>query len=148
MLPIPARARWSSSASRDRHPGARRVAQAADRLVGIEIGRQQVRPEPPERRVERLGALLEELHDRGVEADRDRARDLDDEPGAPGRPAPALARPVAVPRAVHPQVGPDLEAVVEADQQVLAEGLDRGDLVADDARDLGDRHRGRRSARR
>ena len=89
--------------------------------------------------MERLGALFEELDDRGVEADRDRARDLDDEPCPRRRPPPALARPVAVPRAVHPEVRPDLEAVVEPDQQVLAERLDRGDLVADDARDLRDR---------
>ena len=38
-----------------------------------------------------------------------------------------------MPRAVHPQVRPELEAVVEPDQQVLAERLDRGDLAADDA---------------
>ncbi len=71
--------------------------------------------------MERLGALLEQLDDRGVEADRDRARDLEHEPGAGRRPAPALARPVAMPRAVHPEVGPELEAAVEPDQQVLAE---------------------------
>ena len=55
-----------------------------------------------------------------------------------GRSAPALAGPIAVPRTVHPQVRPDLQAVVKADQQVLAERLDRGDLVTDDAGDLGD----------
>ena len=33
---------------------------------------------------------------------------------------------------------PDLEAVVEADQEVLAERLDRGDLATDDAVDLRD----------
>src|SRR6188474_975197 len=87
----------------------------------------------------RFDALFEKLDDRGVEADRDRTRNLDDEPGASGRSPPTLARLVAVPRAVHPQVGPDLEAVVETDQQVLAERLDRGDLVTDDSRDLGHR---------
>ena len=46
-----------------------------------------------------------------------------------------------MPRAVHPQVGPDLEAVVEPDQQVLAERLDRGDLPADDPAHLRDRTR-------
>ena len=111
----------------------RRIASAC-----VEVGRQQVRPEPPERRVERLGALLEELDDRGIEADRDGARDLQHEPGTTGRAPPALAGPIAVPRAVHPQVGPDLEAVVEPDEQVLAERLDRGDLAADDAADLRD----------
>ena len=88
--------------------------------------------------MERLGAQLEELDDGGIEADRDRARDLDDEPGAARRPPPPLAGPIAVPRAVHPQVRPELEAVVEPDQQVLAERLDRGDLVADDTGHLRD----------
>ena len=98
--------------------------------------------------MERLGALFEELDDRGVEADRDRARDLEDEPRPRRRPAPALARPVAMPRAVHPQVRPDLEAVVEADQQVLAERLDRGDLVTDDAARPAGPDRARRSGPR
>ena len=71
---------------------------------------------------------------RRVEADRDRARDLEHEPRPGRRPAPALAGPVAVPRAVHPQVGPQLEAVVEADQQVLAVRLDRVDRRARRAR--------------
>ena len=97
--------------------------------------------------MERLGALLEELDDRGVEADRDRARDLEDEARPAGRPAPSLTRSVAVPRAIHPQVGPDLEAVVEPDQQVLAERLDRGDLAADDPRHLRDGARPARPGR-
>ena len=124
---MPASARWSSSASPISSVGARRVAQAAKRLGGIEVGRQEVRPERRERRVEALGARLEQLDDRGVEADRDRAGDLEDEAGPAGRPAPALAGPVAVPRAVHPQVRPQLEAAVEPDQQVLAQRLDRVD---------------------
>ena len=89
--------------------------------------------------MEDLGALFEKLYHRGVETDRDRAWDLDDQPGASGWSPPPLTGPVAVPRAVHPEVGPDLETVVEADQQVLAKGLDRGDLATDDARDLGHR---------
>ena len=55
------------------------------------------------------------------------------------RSAPRLARPVAMPRPVHPQMRPDLEAIVEANQEVLAERLDGRDLVADDPADL--RHR-------
>ena len=82
--------------------------------------------------MERLGARLEQLDHGGVEADRDRARDLEHEARPTGRPAPALARPVAVPRAVHPEMRPQLEAVVEPDQQVLAERLDRGDRRARD----------------
>ena len=83
-----------------------------------------------------LGPLLEQLDDRRVEADRDRARDLEHEPRPRRRPPPALAGPVAVPRAVHPQVGPELEAVVEADEEVLAVRLDRVDRRADDPLDL------------
>ena len=83
-----------------------------------------------------LGAALEQLDDRGVEADRDRARDLDDERGARRRPAPRLAGAVAMPRAVQPEVGPQLQAAVELDQQVLAGGVDGIDLLADDARNL------------
>ncbi len=126
---------------RDRESGSRRVAEPAHRLAGIEFGCQQVRPEPAEARVECFGALLEQLDDRGIEADRHGARHLEDEPGPRWRPAPSLARPVAVPRAVHPQVRPDDEAVVEPDQQVLAERLDGGDVAADHPPDLGDRSR-------
>ena len=43
------------------------------------------------------------------------------------RPPPALAGPVAMPRAVHPKVRPQLEARIEADEQVLAVGVDAGD---------------------
>ncbi len=89
--------------------------------------------------MERLGPLLEQLDDGGVEADRDRARDLEHETARAGRSPPRLAGAVAVPRAVHPQMRPDLEPAVEADQQVLAERLDRGDLPADEPRHLRDR---------
>ena len=67
-----------------------------------------------------LGAALEQLDDRGVEADRDGAGDLDDECRARWRPAPRLAGPVAVPRPVQPEVRPQLEPAIELDQQVLA----------------------------
>ena len=133
---MPASARWSSSATPIVQSARRRVAQPAMRLGGIEVGREQVRAEPRQRRVEALGPRLEQLDDRGVEADRDRAIDLEHEPGPAGRPAPALAGPVAVPRAVHPQVGPELEPAVEPDQQVLALRLDRVDALADDPLDL------------
>ena len=82
--------------------------------------------------MERLGALFEELDDRRIEADRDGARHLEHQSGTPGRTAPALVGAVAMPRAVHAQMGPDLEAVVEPDEQVLAERFDCGDLPPDD----------------
>ena len=82
MLPMPASARWSRSASAIERSARSGRAKAAKRLISIEVGAEQVRSELPERRVERLGALLEELDDRCIEADRDRARDLEHEPGA------------------------------------------------------------------
>ena len=44
-----------------------------------------------------------------------------------------------MPRAVHPQVGPELQPAVEPDQQVLALRFDRVDALADDPLDLRDR---------
>ena len=81
-----------------------------------------------------LGAALEQLDHRGIEADGHGARHLEDERGARRRAAPRLAGAVAVPRAVQPEVGPELEAAVELDEQVLARGIDRVDLLADDPR--------------
>jgi len=81
----------------DREPCSRGVAQPADRLTGVEIDAQQVRPELSERRMERLGAQLEELDDRGIESHGHGTRDLDDEAGARRRAAPSLAWSVAVP---------------------------------------------------
>src|SRR4051794_4855002 len=86
-----------------------------------------------------LGACLEQLDHWRIEADRHGTIDFEHEPRASRRSAPALARPVAVPRAVHPQVGAQLEPAVEADQQVLALALDRVDALADHSLDLGDR---------
>jgi hypothetical protein len=89
--------------------------------------------------VQALGALLEQLDDWRIEADRDRSRNLEHEPRTGRRPAPAFARTVAMPRPVHSQVGAQLEIAVEPDQQVLADRLHGLDLVPDDPLDL--RHR-------
>jgi hypothetical protein len=116
MLPMPATARWSRSAAAigsDARDGSRR-----------------------RRWVEPFRALLEQLDDRCVEADRDRARDLEHDAGPGRRPAPALARPVAVPRAGHPHVRPQLEPVVEADHEVLAVRFDGVDRRPDHPLDL------------
>src|SRR6266540_1213961 len=86
----------------------------------------------------RLGPRFEQFDDRRVEADGDRSVDLEHEAGSSGRPAPALARPVAMPRPVHPQMRAQLETAIEADQEVLALGLDRVHPLADDAVDLRD----------
>jgi hypothetical protein len=91
--------------------------------------------------VQRFGPLLEQLDDGRIEADGDRTIDLEDEPGPGRRPAPALPGPVAVPRAVHAQVRAQLEAAIEADEQVLALGIHALDALADKALDLGHRAR-------
>ena len=117
--------------------GARLVLEAADRLRQVEVVVEQVRPEHRDRRVDDLGPALEQLDHRGVEAHRDGARHLDDERGPGRRAAPGLAGAVAMPRAVEPEVRPELEAAVELDEQVLAGRVDGIDLLADDARDLG-----------
>src|SRR5687768_11865591 len=83
-----------------------------------------------------LGTCLEQLDDRGVEADGDRAIDLEHEPRATWRSTPALARSIAMPRALHPQVRSQLKAAVEPDQQVLALRLDGVDTLADHPMDL------------
>ena len=81
-------------------------------------------------------ALLEELDDRRVEADGDGARNLDDEARPRCRPAPRLAGTVAMPRAVHPEMRPELQAIVEADEEILALRLDCRDRRADDPANL------------
>ena len=123
---------------RDLEVGALRCPESLVRLGGVEIGRDQIGTQPRERRVEALAARLEELHDRRIEADGDRAVDLQHQPGPTWRPAPPLPRPIAMPRAVHPQVGAELQTTVEADQQVLALGLHGIDAPADDPVDLWD----------
>ena len=76
---------------------------------------------------------LEQLDDGRVEADGDRAGNLEDE-RAPGRAGGASApRARSGATAVHPEVRPELQPVVEADQQVLAVRLDREHVRADDA---------------
>ena len=86
--------------------------------------------------MDRLGAGLEQLDHRGIEADGDGAGHLDDEAGTGRGPAPRLAGPIAVPRAVHPEMSSQLQTVVEPDQEILADCLDARDRGADDPRDL------------
>src|SRR5881397_153383 len=88
--------------------------------------------------MERLGAGLEQLDDRRVETDGDGSVDLEDEAGSGRWPTPSLTGSVAMPRTVHPQMRAQLEPTVEADQEVLALGLDRIHTLADDAVDLRD----------
>ena len=68
-----------------------------------------------------------EIHHRSTEADGDHVIGLEQGFHLPGRPAPPLATFVEVPRALHAHVGMDREAVVKADEQMLAHRLDLGD---------------------
>ena len=100
---------------------------------GIERRIEEVGAELPERGMDPLSPGLEELDDRRIEADRDRARHLEDEPRAGRRPLPGFTRPVPVPRPVHPQVRAELQAAVEPDDEVLADRVDGIDRASDEA---------------
>ena len=106
------------------------------RVIGTPCRIEQIGSEPRERRMDRLGARLEQLDHRGIETDGDRAGHLDHESCPSGRAAPGLTRAVAVPGAVHSKMGSQLEAVVEPDQEILADRLDARDGCTDDPTDL------------
>ena len=104
---------------------ARRVvlAQAAQEALRVELGRQNVRAEPAEALVEaraRLGHQLEhrsvELHDRSLAAPQH-------QPGGARRRAGAPSSTRQAPR--HAQVRVHRQVALEADEQVLAVGIDR-----------------------
>ena len=71
--------------------------------------------------------VADELHHRSAEADGDHVIGLEQGFDLPRRPAPSVAAFVEMPRALHPHVGVDREAVVKSDQQMLAYWLDLGD---------------------
>ena len=118
---------------------ALRQAQASMRFRRIKGRGEQIRPQARQRRMEVFRALLEEFDDRSIEADRDRARHLQHQSRPRRRPSPALAGSIAVPRPVHAQVRPDLQAAVEPDEQVLAKRLHGVDATPDQPLDLGHR---------
>ena len=76
------------------------------------------------------GTGFHQLDGHGVETDGYGRRRLDHRSGTGRRSTPALARPVAVPRAVQPKVSVQGQAVVEADQQVLATSFHVRDAAA------------------
>ena len=99
---MPARLRWSSSASAMLRSGC--VAQPPDRLGRVPVRAEQVRAEMADQRVLLRGRDERELVQ--VEADRDGVADVRAPPGSvcAGPAVPALARAERPPRAVHPQV--------------------------------------------
>jgi hypothetical protein len=107
-----------------------RLAQAAQRLLDIEARIQQLRPEARELRMDGQRPAVEQLDRRRIEADTDSGRCLEHRDCPRRRPPPTLTRPVAMPRAVHPEVRVQRQAAREADQQVLAARDDVFDLLS------------------
>src|SRR5207245_8236544 len=70
--------------------------------------------------------VADELHHRSAEADGDHVIGLEQGFDLPRRPAPSLAAFVEMPRALHPHVGVDSEAVVYSDQHYISYRLDLG----------------------
>jgi hypothetical protein len=97
-----------------------RLAQAAQRLLDIEAGSQQLGPQARELRMDGQRPGVEQLYRRRIEADAHDGGSFEHGHRPRRRAAPALTRPVAVPRAVHPEVRVQRQAAREADQQVLA----------------------------
>jgi hypothetical protein len=93
-------------------------------LTEVGVGLAQVGAETPETGVAVAVELAERLDHGRVEADGDPVGHLDDHPGRVRALAPALARPVQVPRARHAHVGVQHDAVVPRHLEVLAVALD------------------------
>ena len=134
-LPIPATARWSSSAS----PSA--TASRSRRRVSASSVRSSGRAGPgraPAARAWRIELRSEAARRTGASkqtatlplVSSTHAR-------APRGQPPRLARAVAVPGALHPQVGAQRGAALEADEQVLAARLDRARPARRRARQVG-----------
>ena len=124
-LPTPQNTRWSSRTSARLAPGVVVGQQQLDAAAEVGVGAAQVRPEPAEAGVAAGVGRAVRLDDRGVEADRRPAVDLDQRPHLVVRPLPALAGAVEVPRPAHPHVRVQDDAVVPLDLEVLAVALHR-----------------------
>jgi hypothetical protein len=82
--------------------------------------------------MDRHGAGVQKLDRRGVEAGTDAQRRLEDGNGPRSRPAPLLARAVAMPRAMQPEVGVERQPAGKIDEQVFAAGSDRNHVAPHD----------------
>ena len=134
-FPIPATRRWSSSAS----PSSRPLVLAPQvRDHRGEVGRlgEDVRPEPAR-------AARGQLEHRPVPEHRLALGAGQHEPRLA---APRAPRSTHLPAAAHAQVAAQHEAALEAQEQVLADRLDR--LEPATVEPLGDEHRGRARVRR
>ncbi len=117
--------------------GARHRTGASDRLRGAGAGspvrrtsRRGCRPEPCDAVVAAGPQAGHEFEHGSVELDHLVALGAEDEPGAPWRAAPRLADRLGVPPPRHPQVRVHGEVAREAQEEVLAVGVDRLDLPA------------------
>ncbi len=145
--PRPATARWSRSASAIVWEPRAGSLQASHRGLDVRRLGEEVRAEGGEARMERHGAAVEELDDRRIEADGHVRPGLEDGDRGVTASSPRLPGSVAVPGALHPQVGVQRQPAVEIDEQVLALASHRADPAAHDPRQLGSARARRRQPR-
>ena len=128
---MPARLRWSSRASPRGRAGSRE--EVAQGPVGVPVGAQQVGAEVADGPVLVGGA--QQFQDGEAVADGGVGGGAEDRPDlVGGAAAPALAGGVHLPGAVHPQVGVEGEAALDAGEEVLAA---RGDVQDGAAGEIG-----------
>ena len=113
------------------------LAKPEDGLVDVELDAEQVRPELAQRSISGHARIGQQLERWGIEGDGDGIRGFEDRVRLRLGKPPRLTGSVAVPRATHPQMAAQREAVVEIDQQVFPASSDRGDRGADDLREVG-----------
>jgi hypothetical protein len=109
--------------------------QQLDAAIEVGVGPGEVGPEAAQPRVAGGVGAAVRLDEGGVEADGAPAVDLDERPQVVMRALPAVAIAVEVPRAAHPHVRVQDDAVVPFDLEVLAVALDGLDQPAGTGRD-------------
>ena len=109
------------------------LAQAPQEALAVELGCEHVRAERRELLVEARARRGHEIEDRAVELDDLAALGAEHQPRALRRAPPALAPAEHAPPAGHPQVRVDDEVALEADEQMLAVGVDRVDPAPGEA---------------
>ena len=126
MLPSPRPCAGRAARRRSARVGSS-LAQAPQEALAVEHGCEHVRAERRELLVEARARRGHELEDRAVELDDLAALRAEHQPRALRRPPPARASAEHAPRAGHPQMRVDDQVALEADEQVLAVGVDRVD---------------------
>jgi hypothetical protein len=103
------------------------VAQALEEGVLVEVGLMMSGTEQRDPPVEARARLRHQIEHRAVELHHLAIALAQHEPRAARRAPPALPLEVRAPRARHPQVRVDGQPALEAQEQVLAVGVDRAD---------------------